>query len=219
VTDATQTHGAERGGQPRLRVKVGLAFVQVLRPALYLLLGASAVLAFWAGGEQSGQHMPGWAESIAPGLFGLFLAIYIVYRLALVRAGRYPGPPALFQIGLGALVFVLLLPSTRRQLSGDVPPAAQSRLPGPPELAELLRASDARVRAAAAELAGLRPHGERWARPLLERLADDDAEVRSAARAALVRIAGGDVASGLPDAEAQARWSAEAVARGWVPAK
>jgi hypothetical protein len=219
VTEATQTHGAERGGQQRLRVKVGLAFVQVLRPALYLLLGASAVLAFWAGGEQRGQHMPGWAESIAPGLFGLFLAIYVVYRLALVRAGRYPGLPALFQIGLGALVFILLLPGTRQQLSGDIPPAAQSRLSGPVDLAELLRASDARVRAVAAELAGLRPRGERWAPQLLERLADDEAEVRSAARAALVRIAGSDATAGLTDADAQVRWRAEAVARGWVPGK
>ena len=42
----------------KLRVRVGLAFVRVLRPALYVLLVASALLTFWAGGDIGGRELP-----------------------------------------------------------------------------------------------------------------------------------------------------------------
>ena len=203
--------GAGAAARQRLHVRVGLAFVRTLRPALYALLVLSAVLAFWAGGELFGRSPPHWAPSIAPSIFGVFLVVFSIYRIALVRARRYPVAPGLFQIGLGALLWVLLLPGVRETLSrpqemqGDTVPA-------------LLASGDPRVRAAAAELAGLREGGQRYAQVLLDRLDDRDAAVRAAARKSLARIAGADVAEGLSDQEAAQRWRAEAEARGWTSA-
>jgi hypothetical protein len=187
-------------------VTVGLAFVQTLRPALYLLLAASALLSFGAGSERFQSLLPAWAPSLAPLLFGTFLAIFAVYRLALVRARRYPAIVGLFQIGLGVLVLVLLLPGTRRELSQQ-PPGDDVRA--------LLGSGDPRVRALAAEVAGQRPGGPRWAGALVERLGDGDARVRAAARAALVRLAGSDPSAGLSDEDAATRWRDELKARGW----
>ena len=198
-----------QGAQPRLHVTGGLAFVQTLRPALYALLAGSAVLSFWAGGEIAGHRMPVWASGLAPLLFGLFLGIFAIYRLSLVRARRYPAATGLFQIGLGALVFVLLLPGTRRQLSEQAAPAAAD------EVTSLLSAGDPRVRALAAEVAGTRTGGQRWAGLLVGRLTDGDPRVRAAARAALARLAGSDPAAGLADEPAAARWRDEARTRGW----
>src|SRR5438093_2885888 len=87
----------------KLRVRVGLAFVRILRPALYLLLVASALFTFWAGGGIGGRKLPHGAAAAAPVLFGVFLLVFAVYRLALVRAKKYPAAMGLFQIGLGAL--------------------------------------------------------------------------------------------------------------------
>ena len=198
-----------QGGRPRPHVTVGLAFVQTLRPALYALLVGSAVLSFWAGGEIAGHKMPEWASGLAPLLFGVFLGIFAVYRLTLVRAKRYPAAVGLFQIGLGALVFVLLLPGTRRQLSEQAAPAAAD------ELASLLSAGDPRVRALAAEVVGTRAGGQRWAGLLIDRLTDGDPRVRAASRAALAKLAGSDPSAGLSDEAAAARWRDEARSRGW----
>lgn len=201
----TQGHGPRR----KLPVRVGLAFVRTLRPALYVLLVASALLSFWAGGELFGHAPPSWSHSLAPALFGIFLVVFSVYRLALVRARRYPAATGLFQIGLGALVWALLLPGVRQNLARGAP-GQEDPVP------ELLASGDARVRAAAAELAGLRDGGQRYAPALLERLEDPDPTVRSAARTALSHLAGTDVAAGLDDAEAARRWRDEALRRGWV---
>jgi hypothetical protein len=201
--------GDARGGRRHLRVSVGLAFVPLLRPALYGLLAGSAVLAFWAGSELAGKRMPPWMAAMAPAFFGVFVAIFAVYRLTLVRARRYPAATGLFQIGLGALVFVLLLPGTRRQLSEQPAGFAQD------DVAALLGAGDPRVRALAAEVAGSRPGGQRWAAQLIDRLTDSDARVRAACRLALARIAGSDPAAGLSDEAAAARWRDEARTRGW----
>lgn len=209
MTAEPQTAPAPAQGKPprrRLRVTVGLAFVRILRPALYLLLVASALLSFWAGSERGQSQMPGWAPGLAPLLFALFLGIFAVYRLALVRARRYPAVPAVFQVFLGALVLVLLLPATRRELSQPA---------GADDVAALLTAGDPRVRALAAEVAGGRAGGQRWARLLLERLSDSEPRVRSAARAALARLAGSDPTAGLPDDAAASRWREEVRSRGW----
>ena len=199
-----------QGGRPPLRVTGGLAFVQTLRPALYALLLCSAMLSFWAGGEIAGRRMPAWASGLAPLLFGLFLAIFAIYRVALVRARRYPAAVGLFQIGLGALVFVLLLPGIRRELS------EQSAPTGIDELSPLLGAADPRVRALAAEVAGTRKGGQRWAAQLIDRLEEDsDPRVRAAARSALVRLFGRDPAAGLSDEAAANRFRDEARILGW----
>ncbi len=103
----------------KLRVRVGLTFVRTLRPALYVLLVASALLTFWAGGGIGGRELPRWAASAAPVFFAVFLVVFAVYRLALVRAKKYPAAMGLFQIGLGALVWVLLLPGTRQGIGRE----------------------------------------------------------------------------------------------------
>jgi len=91
----------------RLRVRSGLAFVQVLRPALYVLLVLSALFTFWSGGPVAGRTLPRWTQSVAPTLFAVFLLIFTVYRFALMRAKKYPAATGLFQVGLGALIWVL----------------------------------------------------------------------------------------------------------------
>jgi hypothetical protein len=189
----------------RLRVRVGLAFVRILRPALYALLVASALLTFWAGSGIGGRELPHWAASAAPILFAVFLVVFAVYRLALVRARKYPAAMGLFQIGLGALVWVLLLPGTRQRIGAEEGDEVQV----------LMRSSDPRVRALAAEVAGDR-RNPRYAADLVERLDDGDPAVRRAAHAALARLLGTDVSPGEEGAGAQRKWREALRARGWL---
>ncbi len=191
----------------KLKVRAGLAFVQVARPALYALLVLSAFFTFWSGGEVAGKSLPPWTQVVAPTLFAVFLVIFTIYRPALVRAKKYPAAVGFFQVGLAALIWVLLLPSTRQRIA-----------PHPPgdELPVLLRSPDARVRALASEVAGYRAQGSRYAAPLIDRLDDADPAVRRAARDALTRLAGADVAPGEEGAAAQEKWRAVAKGRGWL---
>ncbi len=192
----------------RLHVRSGLRFVQFLRPALYALLVLSAGFAFWAGGDIAGHALPEWTQIAAPVVFAVFLVVFAVYRLTLVRARRYAASVGLFQIGLGALIWVLLLPGTRQKMAllrpGDDVPA-------------LMTSGDPRVRALAAEVAGVRPDGARYAENLIDRLNDRDLRVRKAARTALVRLAGSDPAPELEGEAAVARWREVARSRGWSP--
>src|SRR5256885_13643021 len=103
--------------------RVGLAFVRILRPALYALLVASALLTFWAGADIGGRELPPKAAAAAPVLFAIFLVVFAVYRLALVRAKEYPGATGRFPISLGALGWVLLLPGSRQRI-GHAPRVA-----------------------------------------------------------------------------------------------
>jgi hypothetical protein len=194
----------------RLRTRVGLAFVRILRPALYALLVASALLTFWAGGSIGGRQLGMREARAAPILFGIFLVVFAVYRLALVRAKKYPAATGLFQIGLGALVWVLLLPGSRERLA--VPPEAVRD-----DVVVYLVSPQPQARALAAELAGYRNDPARYAGPLIEHLADPDAHVRETARASLVRMAGGDAAPGVSGPNAQEQWRAFARDRGWIP--
>ena len=189
----------------KLRVRVGLAFVRTLRPALYALLVASALLTFWAKSGIGGRELPRWAASAAPVLFAVFLVVFAVYRLALVRAKKYPAAMGLFQIGLGALVWVLLLPGTRQRIGREEGDDVQV----------LMRSSDPRVRALATEVAGDR-RTPRYAGDLLERLDDGEPSVRRAAHAALVRLLGTDVSPGEEGFGAQQKWREALRARGWL---
>ena len=186
----------------RLRVRAGLAFVQVLRPALYALLVLSALFTFWSGGPVAGRTLPYWTRSVAPTIFGIFLAIFTVYRFALMRAKKYPAATGLFQVGLGALIWVLLLPSTRQKIR---PPSAPVD-----EVPALMASPDPRVRALAVEVAGYRRDGARYAAEMIDRLDDADPAVRERAHAALVRLAGHDEGRD-PDA-----WREEGRKRGWL---
>jgi len=193
----------------RLRTRVGLAFVRILRPALYALLVASALLTFWAGGSIGGRQLGVREARAAPILFGIFLVVFAVYRLALVRAKKYPAATGLFQIGLGALLWVLLLPGSRERL---LPPPEARR----DDVAIYLASPQSQLRAMAAELAGFRNDPARYAGPLIERLGDSDPHVRETARASLIRMAGGDAAPGASDRSAQEQWRAFARDRGWI---
>jgi len=186
----------------RLRVRSGLAFVQVLRPALYVLLVLSALFTFWSGGPVAGRTLPRWTQSVAPTIFAIFLLIFTVYRFALMRAKKYPAATGLFQVGLGALIWVLLLPSTRQKIA---PPSAVTD-----EVPALMASPDPRVRALAVEVAGYRADGSRYAPELIDRLEDADLAVRERAHAALVRLAGTDVGR-----EPRA-WRELARQRGWL---
>ena len=176
--------------------------MQVLRPALYVLLVLSALFTFWSGGSVAGRTLPRWTQSVAPTIFAIFLLIFTVYRFALMRAKKYPAATGLFQVGLGALIWVLLLPSTRQKIA---PPSAATD-----EVPALMASPDPRVRALAVEVAGYRADGSRYAPELIERLEDADAAVRERAHAALVRLAGTDVGR---DARA---WRELARQRGWL---
>ncbi len=186
----------------RLTVRVGLAFVQTLRPLLYVLLATSAVLTFLAG--EPGR-LPEWLKGLAPAAFGLFLIAFAVYRLRMMAAKRYPALLGFFQLGLGVLVWVLLLPGQRQKLAaGD-------------DVTALLGSSDARVRAVAAEAAGGRENGQRYAPALVELLGDSQPHVRESARQALRRIAGTDPAAGQSEADAAQTWRLFARSHGWIP--
>lgn len=193
---------SESAAQPsgKLKVRAGLAFVQVLRPALYALLVLSALFTFWAGGDIAGHALPPWTQKAAPTVFAVFLVVFAVYRFALVRAKKYPAATGMFQVGLGALIWVMLLPGTRQKIA---PPGAQD------EVVALMSSPDARARAVAAELAGYRGQGAKYGALLIDRLDDSDPAVRSAAHAALVRLAGTDAG---PTADA---WRTVAKQRGW----
>jgi len=193
----------------RLRTRVGLAFVRILRPALYALLVASALLTFWAGGSIGGRQLGLREARAAPILFGIFLIVFAVYRLALVRAKKYPAATGLFQIGLGALVWVLLLPGSRERLAA-APEAARD------DVVIYLASPQPQLRALAAEVAGYRNDPTRYAGPIIERLADPDPRVRETARESLVRMAGGDAAPGATGPSAQEQWRVFARNRGWI---
>jgi hypothetical protein len=200
----------ELAAEPRrLRVRRGLAFVQFLRPALYVLLVLSAFATFWAGGDIAGHALPAVLRGAAPVVFGIFIIVFAIYRIALVRARKYPAMTGLFQIGLSALIWVLLLPSTRQKI---VPPRGAND-----DVPALFSSADPRVRALAAEVAGYRPDGTRYAAGLIERLNDADAGVRDRARASLRRLAGGvDAAPGEQGEAAMEKWRALARDRGWI---
>lgn len=141
--------------------------------ALYVLLVASAGLALYA--QRSTRVDPLFATA-APWVFLGFVVGFAIYRVALVAARRYSPFKAFLQIFIAALFFALLL--MPRVPHGDS--AAES----------LLRDRNPRVRAVAAEVLGHRQDVARAA-SLVPLLDDRDAEVRAAARAALVKLNGG----------------------------
>jgi hypothetical protein len=163
------------------------------KPALvlFLLLFGSAVLAL--GTRRFPGLLPPALEVIVPGLFLLFLLCFALYRIVLVRAGKYPASKALFQIGAAVLFLTLLLP------------ASKSRYDAPIEELEVLLTDDnPRVRAITAEVIGYRASGEKHAPLLVKALADPDPRVREQAHHSLVRLAGQDLGSGQSESERRA---------------
>lgn len=191
--------GAERA--PRARTP---RVVRVARWVLFALLIGSAALTLFGLPElqravAAGRSPPA-TLAIGPVLLGLFVVGYAAYRIALVRAGRYPAGKALVRIALiaavgGVVAGLVLMPADRRA-PGQ----------GPVDLARPLLSSSPDVRALAAELARHRPpeeallHVER----LVELLEDASPEVRRQARLSLTALAGRDI--GGEGNQAGERW-------------
>jgi hypothetical protein len=114
---------------------------------LYALLGVAAGMALLGGSYQVGSL---WIDRTGIAAFAVFLVVFAAYRFALVRAGRYSLGKALYQLGAGLLLLVVLGSGT---LAAS-PPAEVVDLVG-----YLLGRSDPHVRRAGCELARLRGAG------------------------------------------------------------
>jgi hypothetical protein len=196
---ATGASGAAQDGltrTPRL--------VRAARWALFAVLVASAALTLFGLPQLqravSAGRWPPAALAIGPALLLAFLVGFVAYRIALVRAGRYPAGKALVRIALtaalvGAVAGLMLLPPE---------PAGPGQ--GPVDLSRPLLSSSPEVRAIAAELARHRPPEQALAvvDRLVELVGDRSPEVRRQARLSLAALAGRDVGGDGPDAAA--RW-------------
>jgi len=185
-----QQNNVSSRNQPQLGAG-GIRFGPSLAAILYLLLLASAVVAL--GTRRFPGLFPPVLELIGPSLFLLFLICFAVYRLALVRARKYPTSKAFFQIGAAALFFTLLLPATKSQYE---PPLDDVEM--------LLADDNPKVRALAAEVIGHRADGSKHASRLVKALRDPDVRVRKQAHRSLVRLSGEDLGSGQNEAELKA---------------
>ncbi len=164
-----------------------MKFGPVLAGVLYLLLVFSAALALWV--RRFPGRLPLQLERGAPWLFLVFLAVFALYRLGLMRARKYPAAKGFFQIGAGLLFFMLLLPGTKRTY--DAPSS---------DVGQLLLDTNPKVRALAAEVARHREDSPTFVKPLVQALHDDDPKVRDEAHRSLVAITGQDL--GNPETEA-----------------
>lgn len=169
---------------------VGLRVRPALPIFLYVLLVAAAALALLVA--RSPGTVPPGLEVAAPWIFLGFVVGFAAYRFALVMARRYSFFKAFFQVGVAVVFFLLLFP-------GAKPKTPSVELPA------LLEDRDARVRALAAEVAGLRP-APQLAPALVKHLADDDARVREEAHAALVRLNEGTDLGPADEPSARAAW-------------
>jgi hypothetical protein len=170
---------------------------------LYVLLLASAAatltgIPVFEQAVREGRRPPA-ILMVAPALLAVFIALFALYRFALVRAGRYHAGKAFVQVGFMVLVLALLLPgSLERYRSAGVG--------RPVDLTRQLDSSDPEVRAVAAELARHRSRSDvlRYVPRLVALLDDPSSEVRRQARASLVSLAGRDV--GGEGSGAAQRW-------------
>lgn len=160
---------------------VGVRVRPVWSLVLYALLVLSAGAAFYA------QRSPGVDPVLArvtPLLFLVFVFGFSFYRIALVAARRYSPFKAFIQIFLASLFFLLLL-FPRAEVSLDS--------------GSLLNHPEARVRAQAAELSGLKGEVSQAA-GLVKLLSDPSPAVKASAHEALVRLNGGSDLGPSPDA-------------------
>jgi hypothetical protein len=132
-------------------------------------------------------------------LLGLFAVVYAAYRLALVRAGRYPAGKALVRI---AVIAAVVGTAAGLVLTPPEPAVGGAAV----ELGRPLASQDPGVRALAAEVVRYRPRRQGLAhvQRLIELLDDGAPEVRREARLSLTALAGKDVGGKGPDAAA--RW-------------
>jgi hypothetical protein len=191
-----ETSGPERGPP---------AFAMRARLVLYVLLLASAAVTLTGvpileQAVREGRRSPA-VLMLAPALLALFIALFVAYRFALVRAGRYHAGKAFVQVGFMVAVLALLLPGSLERYRA----AGVAR---PVDLTRQLRSADPEARAMAAELARHRMPDDalRYVPRLVALLDDTSPEVRRQARASLVALAGKD--EGGDGRDAPARWRA-----------
>lgn len=162
--------------------------------ALYVLLIGATALALW--NRRDPQALPRGLQEAVPWVFGLFVALFAVYRVAAVRARRYPAFKAFFQVGVMVWVGLLLLPQAK----------ARYESPGDP-LVTLLSDPNPQVRTLAAELARYRPESNVYSPYLVRAMRDPEPQVRTEAHRSLVAIRGTDL--GPPEDErAMDAWDA-----------
>ena len=202
---------ARRGGEGEAPPAAPPALVRVLRWALFLLLLATAAAALVSLPRIGSRGWPGWVGYLPVGSLTLFIAGYAVYRFVLVRSGRYPAGQALVRVGAMLLALGVIAGIALDRPRHAAVPAAGIDLSAP------LASPDPTTRALAAELVRWRPRPERdpQAERLLDLLDDPAPEVRRAARASLVAIAGADAGEGPG---AAGRWRALLRARGLLRA-
>ncbi len=137
----------------------------------------------------SSSLLPESARLVGPAAFAAFYAIFVIYRVVMIRRRRYPVTKAVFQIGLGA-IFLMVLFSVRPQDAANAPLKPAS---------ELLRHVDPSVRALACDaLAAQGGESLQQASGELKKLLEDShPDVRTHARKALDR-AGAEVPAGTP---------------------
>lgn len=184
ASDSTEPRGASET-VPAAQVKPPREKPKGIVILLYLLLMVSAAVALLGF---SSQLLPDSARLVGPIAFAAFYAIFVTYRIVMIRRRRYPVTKAVFQIGLG-VIFLMLLFSVRPQDAADAPlkPAA-----------ELLRHVDPSVRALACDVLAAQGGAplDQAAGELKKLLEDSHPEVRAHAAKALAKAG---AASG-PDA-------------------
>lgn len=189
------------------------AFLRPVRLLLYgLLLAAAAVTLTGVPALEvavrEGRASP-LALVVAPALLAAFIALFAIYRFALVRAGRYHAGKAMVQVGFLAAALALLLPGSleRYRAAGTAQPV---------DLTRQLASGDPEARAMAAELARHRTREDalRYVPRLVALVDDPSAEVRRQARASLAALAEADAGGEGPDAAARWRefWRGRGVA-------
>ncbi len=194
--------------EPRPRVAIS-GSIRALRWVILALLFAAVAASLFGLPHAAQGGWPTAVRLVPVVLLVLFVGGYAAYRVALVRAGRYPAGKALVRVGL----MVLLL--------GVIASISLERTPGPTaatgvDLTPLLDAPDPAVRALAAEVVRSRPpqEAQRHAARLLALLDDPSPEVRREARASLGVLTGSDAGDGPNAAE---RWRELCRARGLLP--
>lgn len=146
-----------------------------LRALLFVLTLSSAAAALFvepalAGAVARGALSARWLF-LPLGVYGVFLAAYAFDRWWLVRDRRYPAGKAFFQVAFGIVFASLLLPETIQDYKAR----------GTPRSDRLLTHPDPNVRGAAVLALGFEgAEGERLSL-VIERLDDDNADVRAAA--------------------------------------
>ncbi len=145
---------------------------------LFALLVASAAIVLYA--TANGDRLGPWLR-VARWVFAAYFVGFTVYRVALVRSGKYSVFKAFLQIASQAMFLWLLFAGTAVQVVSSV------------SLADSLHDPNARVRVLAAEVARHRSDAAQYAPTLVALLEDGDPLVRAEAHASLVAIAGADL--------------------------